>query len=442
MSQKEIKQVIDSGLCYGCGACIALDESEDSKMIDTEYGPIPFFAKNSKIPKDISTICPSVGINYPMLYKYFFRKYPNNWLTGEIEAVRTGYSNDQIIRDSSASGGVITETLIYLLENKLVDGVILAKQGLPTAEKARAFIASTRKDIIECSQSVYIPVSMLDILKKLDPSKKYAITCLSDQSASLRALQKKKYPPALQIKFILGPYTGTSLYPAAIRSYLRSKKIKDNDQIKSLKWRSGAWPGYLEIKTESGRVLKSPKVYYNYLIPFFITQTSLQSMDFVNEFADLAVGDAWSPKYEGQTSGYSIVVTRTKKMEAIIQDMIKKNILNLQLENPFKASDMHGHMLDFKKRGGYIRNTLRKISGKYAPEYGYRPAKIGLSRILIEVIINIIFFIGKTKFARYLIEQIPESIIGPIFNNSRLFWKKLSRPTKRKGLANYKVFIN
>tara|TARA_S200000501_G_scaffold355915_1_gene378107 strand:- start:3912 stop:5240 length:1329 start_codon:yes stop_codon:yes gene_type:complete len=442
MSKKEIKQVIDSGLCYGCGACIALDESEDSKMIDTEYGPIPFFAKNSKIPKDISTICPSVGINYPMLYKYFFRKYPNNWLTGEIEAVRTGYSNDQIIRDSSASGGVITETLIYLLENKLVDGVILAKQGLPTAEKARAFIASTRKDIIECSQSVYIPVSMLDILKKLDPSKKYAITCLSDQSASLRALQKKKYPPALQIKFILGPYTGTSLYPAAIRSYLRSKKIKDNDQIKSLKWRSGAWPGYLEIKTESGRVLKSPKVYYNYLIPFFITQTSLQSMDFVNEFADLAVGDAWSPKYEGQTSGYSIVVTRTKKMEAIIQDMIKKNILNLQLENPFKASDMHGHMLDFKKRGGYIRNTLRKISGKYAPEYGYRPAKIGLSRILIEVIINIIFFIGKTKFARYLIEQIPESIIGPIFNNSRLFWKKLSRPTKRKGLANYKVFIN
>ena len=283
---------------------------------------------------------------------------------------------------------------------------------------------------------------MLDILKTLDPSKKYAITCLSDQSASLRALQEKKYPPALQIKFILGPYTGTSLYPAAIRSYLRSKKIKDHDRIKSLKWRSGAWPGYLEIKTQSGKILKSPKVYYNYLIPFFITQTSLQSMDFVNEFADLAVGDAWSPKYEGKGRGYSIVVTRTKKMETIIQDMVEKNILNLKLEDPFKASDMHGHMLDFKKRGGYIRNTWRTIRGKNAPVYGYRPVEISLTRILIELIINIIFFVGKTKFARYLIEKIPEPIIGPIFDYFRLCWKKLSRPTKRKGLANYKVLID
>ena len=128
---------------------------------------------------------------------------------------------------------------------------------------------------------------MLDILKELDTKKKYAITCLPEQSSALRAMQAKKYQPALQIKFILGPYTGTSLYPKAIRTYLRSKKIKKNDQVNSLKWRAGKWPGYLEIKTKSGRILRTPKVYYNYLIPFFITKTSLQSMDFTNEFADI-----------------------------------------------------------------------------------------------------------------------------------------------------------
>ena len=85
---------------------------------------------------------------------------------------------------------------------------------------------------------------------------------------------------------------------------------------------------------------------------------------------------------------------------------------------------------------------MGRIRGKYAPAYGYRPAEISLQRILIEVIINIFFFIGKTKFARYVIEKIPEDIIGPIFNYSRLLWKKLSRPTKRKGLAKYKVFID
>ena len=72
MLQKEIKEVIESGSCCGCGACIALDKSKESRMIDTQYGPIPFFAKDSEIPDDIKHICPCVGVNYPKLYKYFF----------------------------------------------------------------------------------------------------------------------------------------------------------------------------------------------------------------------------------------------------------------------------------------------------------------------------------------------------------------------------------
>ena len=103
---------------------------------------------------------------------------------------------------------------------------------------------------------------------------------------------------------------------------------------------------------------------------------------------------------------------------------------------------MHGHMLDFKKRGSYIRNLLNKKVGKYAPDYGYRPLKISLYRVTIELIIITIFFIGQTRIARYLLGQCPEFLIGPLFNKLRLFWKKISRPTKRKGLGEYKVKID
>ena len=294
---------------------------------------------------------------------------------------------------------------------------------------------------MDCSQSIYIPVSMLDILKDLDPNKKYAITCLPDQSASLRVLQKNKYRPSLSIKYILGPYTGTAIYPEAIKCFLKSKGIKKEDKITSLKWRAGDWPGYLEIKLQSGIVIKTPKVYYNYLIPFFITKTSLQSMDFVNEFADLSVGDAWSPKFENMGGGHSVVVTRTKKMEKIITEMINKDLLNLREEDPIKSLDMHGHMLDFKKRGGFIRNKIKKLIGLHSPNNGYYPINISLSRFLIEVVISSIFIFGRTKFSRWLISKIPESTIGPIFNILRLYWKRISRPTKRKGLSEYKVVI-
>jgi coenzyme F420 hydrogenase subunit beta len=217
--------------------------------------------------------------------------------------------------------------------------------------------------------------------------------------------------------------------------------VKDEDAITSLNWRAGEWPGYLEIKTTSGRVIQTPKVYYNFLIPFFVTQTSLQSMDFANEFADLAVGDAWSPVFESQGGGHSITVTRSPEMEAIISEMSENGWLEMEVVDSLKASDMHGHMLDFKKRGGWLRNQWRRKTGRQAPDYGYCPAQIPFSRICVECVISMLFAVGKTRFARWIVSQIPEAVIGPIFNNLRLGWKKASRPTKRKGLANFEVKI-
>lgn len=436
-----LRVVVTQKICTGCGACAALDETLQTRMTEGPFGPIPEFGYGSEFPEWIQAACPAFGVKYPDLYQAFYGRYPENWLTGYVKAVRTGFTSDPLIRKAGASGGVLTQTLIYLLESGRVDAVILVKQGVPTPEKARAVIATTREEILAGAQSVYIPVSVLDILRNLDTDKRYAITCLPEQSAALRVMQQNGFGPALQIHYVVGPYTGTALYPAAIRCFLRSKRVKSGDAITSLNWRAGEWPGYLEIKTASGLVIQSPKVYYNFLIPFFVTQTSLQSMDFANEFADLAVGDAWSPAFESQGGGHSIVVTRSSEMEAIVVEMQKKGLLDLQDEDPAKASDMHGHMIDFKKRGGWLRNQWRRKTGRMAPDYGYKPANVPASRILVEVVISGLFAVGKTRFARWVVSAIPEYVIGPVFNHLRLGWKRASRPTKRKGLGGFKVEI-
>jgi coenzyme F420 hydrogenase subunit beta len=410
-------------------------------MEATPMGPVPRFGPGAEFPDWAREACPALGVNYPRLYGEHYEGNPASWLIGNIEKVRTGYSAVPAIRRIGASGGVLTHTLLHLLETQRVDAVILARQGVPSPEEARAVVATCREEIIAGAQSVYIPVSMLDILAELESGKRYAITCLPEQSAALRVLQHNNFGPARQIRYVVGPYTGTALYPAAIRCYLRSKRVRDDDAITSLNWRAGEWPGYLEIRTKSGRAIRTPKVYYNFLIPFFVTQTSLQSMDFTNEFADLAVGDAWSPTFESQGGGHSIVVTRTPEMESIIVEMQSGGLLELTEEPPLKAADMHGHMLDFKKRGGWLRNQWRRKTGRAAPDYGYGPAHVPLSRILVEIIISTLFAAGKTRLARWLVSCIPESILGPVFNRLRLGWKRASKPTKRKGLANFEVSI-
>jgi coenzyme F420 hydrogenase subunit beta len=436
------RRVVKPGICVGCGACVALDASGGSLMERTPKGPRPHYAPGAALPELAWEACPGKGIDYPRLYQDHYGRLPDSWLVGHIIATRTGHAADPAIRARGASGGATTAVLLHLLETKRIDAAIVVRQGVPAPREASAVIAATAAEVVAAAQSVYIPVSVLDILPRLEPGKTYAATLVPEQAAALRRLQASGHEQARQIAYVLGPYTGTALYPAAIDNFLRSNGIRSDDPVTSLEWRAGDWPGYLEIRTKSGKVLRSKKVYYNFLIPFFVTQTSLQSMDFANEFTDLSVGDAWSPQFEAEGGDHSVVVTRSEKMEAVIREMVEQGKLALDLVDDLKATEMHGHMIDFKKRGGHIRNRWRRRLGRAAPDYGMHPASVPASRYGVEAAISGLFLVGSTGLARFVLRQIPERIIGPVFNKARLSWKNLSKPTKRKGLADFKMIVH
>ncbi len=408
-------------------------------MTPSPSGVLPEFDQTANLPDLAWEACPGKGINYPDLYKKHFGSLPSDWRTGHIDQLWTGYSADPKIRRNGASGGVTTAVLIHLLESGNIDAAILVKQGLPTPEQASWFIARTPEEILSCAQSVYVPVSVLDVLPKLIPGERYAMTCVPEQSAALRVLKYGGFAPAAQVEYVLGPYTGTALDKRAIRSLLRSHNVVAEDAITSLKWRAGEWPGYLEILTASGREIRSKKVYYNFLIPFFVTQTSLQSMDFANEFTDLSVGDAWTPEFEKLGQGFSVIASRSPRMSAVLAEMGKLGLLELESAESLSASAMHGHMIDFKKRGGHLRNSFRRKLGLAAPDYGLTPEKTAASRVLVEIVISGIFLACRNSLSRWVMEQIPEKILGPLFNNLRLAWKNASKPAKRKGLKDLKM---
>ncbi len=442
VAERLTRDVVRAGICTGCGACVALDATGRSLMVDTPFGPIPEFHANTELPELAWKVCPGKGIRYAELYRRHYGQLPDNWLLGCFQAVRTGYSAVPEIRQAGASGGVMTHVLLHLLDTGRIDAVIAVRQGVPEPERARVVLAVTREEILAAAQSVYIPVSILDILSRLDPGKRYAMTCLPDQAAALRQLQLEGDVRALAVKYVLGPYTGTAIYPAAIDCYLRSKGIsRGMDRIESLKWRAGEWPGYMEIRMVSGKLFRSRKFYYNFLIPFFVTQNSLQSVDLTNEFTDLSVGDAWSPRFESLGGGHSVMVTRSAALETVVREMEARGLLVTTPEDPMRALEMHGHMLDFKKRGGFIRNRMREFFGHKAPQYDIRPERLPRSRILVEGVVSGLFLFGSTRLARWMVARLPETVIGPIFNRLRLTWKALSKPTKRKALGTMRMQV-
>ncbi len=432
-------EVIDPGLETGDGTCVGVSEGtlQYEELLSGEL--IVRRTDTSKpVPQAAYEGCPARYCNYPALNKFVFSKTPENFLSGIVQKAYIGYATDEAIRRNGASGGVISQTLIHLLETGEITGAVCLQMGRDVPWRARPVIARSREEILACAQSVYSLTPVNTILAKLErETGPLAYVGLPDQVAGIRKLQMMGHPSVRNIRYVLGPYTGTQMTFAAIKSFLRSHGVTTETEITELKFRAGQWPGHLEITLKDGRVLKAEKFHYNYLIPFFITNGSLQLADFTNELTDISVGDAWSPNYENKGGGYSVLLGRNPRSVELLESMARKKILTLEEITIDDALDMHGHMLDFKKRGSSIRNGWKQIP----PDYGYRPESIPASRIAIEWILRFFFGIGRLSIARLVIEHLPISIVGPLFNALRKTWKYLSKPTKRRGLREIKFIM-
>ena len=391
------------------------------------------------MPVDLPTIaytaCPGKGLNSLDLAQAVFGSPPVNGLIGNYRSLWVGHARQPEIRSRAASGGVITQTLAYLLQEGRIEGAVVLCHGEPEPWLSRPRIATTVQQILDSAQSVYVPVPVNEILGEMAEFEgRLAYVGLPDQVASLRELQRLGHPGARKVNYVLGPYVGTMIYLEGLKSFLSSQGVSDLRQVQSVRYRAGEWPGYLEVLTIGGRTIRARKFYYNYLIPFYVTRSTLYSVDFANELTDLSVGDAWSPELETRGGGHSVVVVRSAAAEALVQAMRANGLLELEPISADRALAMHAHMIDFKKRGAHIRIGWRRWLGKPVPEYGLRPVSIPARRVLVEVIISTIFAVGQTRIARAAAKLIPLSILGPLFHWLRATWKRASKPSKRKGL--------
>jgi len=199
---------------------------------------------------------------------------------------------------------------------------------------------------------------------------------------------------------------------------------------------------WLSIRAHADRTgLTSEEILLQLLNSFLHHSKQPIGSGFTNELTDISVGDAWHPRYEAQKGGFSVVIARSEKGEKILIEMQRAGLLTLEEIAVDEALAMHAHMLDFKKRGTFIRLQWRRIWKRHVPNYGYRPISIPFSRRLVELVILSIFSTCRTRFSRLLVEKVPLRVIGPLFERLRRLWKGISKSTKRQGLNSTRFEI-
>ena len=437
-SKTELARIMHSELCNRCGSCVGLSGGA-IRFGSREGKYLPEFKAGLKEGEyeRILQACAGKDFNFPEYRKHFFPGAPHfHPYTGPYTSLHIGHATEQDIRSGGASGGILSGVLLYLLEQKRIDGAIVTRMSHEKPWLTEPFIATSREEILEAAQSKYIITSVNEILEHSASFEgRLAYVGLPGQVQSIRKLQRAGDQSVANISYIFGPFYGNTLHFSSIQSFLRSYGEKDYRKIKNLWFRYGEWPGNMRIEMNSGRVIELKKFHANYLIPFHIVRNSLFCTDFTNEFTDLSGGDAWAPVYEERGKGYSIVMARSEKGEELIREMQEAGRLELQPLPEKECIDMHSHGYDFKKRGAFIRIRFRKMALKPVPDYAYSLGPFPAKRILMEVVISTLFRILGTRLARWTVEQFSPAFIGKIFERSRKSWKRSTHNIKRDSLG-------
>jgi coenzyme F420 hydrogenase subunit beta len=379
--------------------------------------------------------CSGKGFDFPEQRKLIFGEQEANVYTGYTRKIYIGLATDGKIRSHSGSGGFITALLIWLLENKMIDGAVVTGMSDEKPWLTRTYIATTAEGIIRAAQSKYIITTVNEILPEIAAfDGRLAYVGLPGQVQSIRLLQQAKHPSVRNICYIFGPFYGNTLHFSSVKSFLRSFGVGDYHQIRKLYFRYGEWPGNMRVEMNDGRIFEMPKFHANYLIPFHILKNSLLCTDLTNEFTDISGGDAWAPVYEERGKGFSMIITRSDIGEQIVRRMETEGVLELQQISELDALEMHSHGYDLKKRGTFIRMKYRSWLGLRNPDYGYKISGFSFSRYLMEFIIDAMFILAGTRLARLTVERIPPGFIGRVFEKARKFWKRSTYNIKRENL--------
>jgi coenzyme F420 hydrogenase subunit beta len=367
----DIAIVVEQGLCHGCGTCAGLCPNEAVTMT---------IAAGLWVPKIISEkcsgcgicarVCPGYYVDFNELSKFAFREPQGDM----AYSCYTGHSTDLGLRVNSASGGVASQILIYMLEKGLIDGALVTRMNPAHPLESEAFIAKTADQIIAASKSKYCPVAANSALRDILHMKgRFAVVGLPCHLHGIR--KAEQLFPTLRAKIVLhlGLMCSHMVRFSGTEFVIEKMQVQRN-QIRSITYRGSGWPGLMTINTalesKSIPLVGNWRSYWPVFSSFLYTPLRCTMCpDQMAELADISLGDAWLPEFRGDKLGKSILLTRTTYAESLLEAMHSAGVISLLPSSIAKVKRSQAVNLRFKKDDFHTRKALFKALNVQTPAF-------------------------------------------------------------------------
>ena len=425
-----ITYTLRHGLCLGCGICQSACPSNAINIVVKDGQFVPKVdetkCKNGKGCHRCHDVCPGLGVNLQRIAKEQFadeQTKTDKWV-GHYLKCFTGHSNDEDIRYHCASGGMVSQFLIFLLEKGYIDGAVVTAFDPKNELLVRSYIAHNREEVLQAKSSKYAPVSLHGMAQaiKQENGTKYVIVGLPCHIQGFRKLEAidRKLREKVIGHFAIYCSSGRTFY--LTEHVFKERDIRKEDLIYFAYRDEGCLGSLVAKQQRSIRVANSNsetalykedevykeryQSYYHPLRSFFIPRRCLFCIDHYGELGDVCFGDIHIKPYMDDKIGVNSLVVRKQEWLDLLEEAQSEGFITLD-EIPVETLNASQQMAGKKKGRNERFIVLNKRLGRVMPEYDVPlPDKTGLKTVLDYLQNRAQQFLGRHKSLWWLVSKL------------------------------------
>ncbi len=360
----DLTGVLDSGMCTGCGACVAACPSLKLRLHPEKQ----MYEPDGVGDERAATVCPGVGVDFSWLHGLLFPEQKISSL-GAVEAVYLAQSVDRERNLRASSGGVIKELMQALLGQPDVDGVIALQHRSGLVYEPD--LVTKPESIDELPGSIYHSVDFSGALRLLrEREGRFVLAAIPCQLEGLYQYILR-YEPHLcdRIHTTIGLICGWTYTHHSLAAICRFSHV-DFGRLSDVAYRGGGPVGSLRLVTPEGETRVNRRVHFRYQVAFdrsFNLPRCHLCVNHTNYLADIVVGDAWLPSTVRTKTGISLVLCRRPETRALVERLAAEGrlrTLEVSTEEIIESQTRRVVFGDF----AYAYAKFRKEAGLFTPE--------------------------------------------------------------------------
>ncbi|HTS68452.1 MAG TPA: Coenzyme F420 hydrogenase/dehydrogenase, beta subunit C-terminal domain [Terriglobia bacterium] len=328
-----LQDVVDWGLCTGCGACSVACTKGGVSLVNIEsVGIRPRFESASCAAcRDCLSVCPGYFVDAGLATGPLPLTRRADHEFGPALEIWEGCASDPEIRYQASSGGLLSALALYCLEKENMAFVL--HTGMDDAEPwtNRTVQSRSRAEILSRAGSRYAPASPCDGLNEVARSDRPCVFIGKPCDAAGAALLRRERPELdRKLGLILTFFCAGTPSTRGTLDLMQSLECNPAG-TKQVRYRGQGWPGRFQVLGDNGTQAKSLSYQESWgrLAKYRPLRCHL-CPDGLGRVADIACGDAWEKSHQGEDPGRSIVLVRTERGRVILHRAIESGYVAIE----------------------------------------------------------------------------------------------------------------